>query len=143
MAFCEPLKQMSMRWPSTSSGTPTRLATASTHQQRAQFIGDFAKRVDAREHAGGGLAVADADELDLASLARPAHVLGIDGAAERRFDAMDCDARMREAMMAMRSENVPLTQTMASSPGSSGLTTEASMPPEPQAESGNVTRFSV
>ena len=50
---------------------------------------------------------------------------------------------MREAMMAMRSENVPLTQTMASSPGSSALTTAASMPPEPLAESGNVTRFSV
>ena len=45
--------------------------------------------------------------------------------------------------MAMRSEKAPLTQTMASSPGSRALTTAASMPPEPQAEIGNVTRFSV
>src|ERR1700720_487778 len=47
------------------------------------------------------------------------------------------------AITYMRSENVPLTQQMASSPGSNEFSTAASMPPEPEAESGNVTRFSV
>jgi len=52
-------------------------------------------------------------------------------------------AGTREAITAMRSEKLPFTQTMASSPGSSGFTTAASMPPDPDAEIGNVTRFSV
>src|SRR5207248_8874900 len=37
----------------------------------------------------------------------------------------------------------PLTQMMASSPASSAFSTDASIPPEPEAESGIVTRFSV
>ena len=49
----------------------------------------------------------------------------------------------RDAITAMRSEKLPFTQMMASSPGSSGFTTAASMPPEPDAEIGKVTRFSV
>ena len=35
------------------------------------------------------------------------------------------------------------TQQIASSPGSNEFNTEASIPPEPEADSGNVTRFSV
>ena len=50
---------------------------------------------------------------------------------------------MRSAMIAMRSENAPFTQTMHSSPSSSGFTTAASIPPEPEAEIGNVMRFCV
>ena len=45
--------------------------------------------------------------------------------------------------MCMRCENMPFTQQMASSPASREFITDASMPPEPDADSGNVTRFSV
>src|SRR2546429_7179791 len=51
------------------------------------------------------------------------------------------EARM--AISYMRSENMPFTATTASSPSSSTLTTDASMPPEPEADSGMVMRFSV
>src|SRR5271157_3948035 len=43
----------------------------------------------------------------------------------------------------MRWENMPFTQQIASSPGSSEFSTEASMPPDPEADKGNVMRFSV
>src|ERR1700682_1237097 len=43
----------------------------------------------------------------------------------------------------MRSENIPFTQTMASSPGSRTLITAVSIPPEPDAEIGNVMWFPV
>ncbi len=52
-------------------------------------------------------------------------------------------AGMRSAIIAMRSENAPFTQTMHSSPASSGFITAASIPPEPEADSGNVIRFCV
>jgi len=43
----------------------------------------------------------------------------------------------------MRSENTPFTATMPSSPSSRVFSTDASIPPEPEAESGMVIRFSV
>ncbi len=61
-------------------------------QQRAQFIGDLAKLVDLGDHSRGSLALTYADEFDLAAFAGPAHVLGIHGASERRFDPVDGDA---------------------------------------------------
>ena len=51
------------------------------------------------------------------------------------------DARV--AISYMRSEKTPLTATMPSSPSSSEFSTDASIPPEPEAESGMVIRFSV
>src|SRR5467141_2219109 len=51
------------------------------------------------------------------------------------------DARV--AISYMRSEKTPLTATMPSSPSSSEFSTAASIPPDPDAESGMVTRFSV
>ena len=83
------------------------------------------------------------DELDFFAFAGAANILGINRAAHTELPRGSLSPGLRSAMIAMRSENIPFTQTMHSSPASSGFSTAASMPPEPEAEIGNVMRFCV
>ena len=89
MAFCVPLKQISIRRRSTSSGTPAERRDTVHDQERAEFIGDLAKGSDLRHHAGRGFPVRQADELDLAALPGAAHIFRIHGTAKRRGDAVN------------------------------------------------------
>src|ERR1700719_3538529 len=59
------------------------------NEQRTKFIRYFAKGLEAGYDSGGGFPVADADEFYFASLAGVPNIVGIDGAAERRFDAVN------------------------------------------------------
>jgi len=111
-------------------------------QQCAKLIRDFAKWIDLRQHARGSLALREPDNLDFLALAARRTSSGSTGlpygASTLVIFAGVCDA-----ITAMRSENTPLTQNDRFIAFFQSVSTEASIPPEPEAESGIVMRFSV
>ena len=135
IAFCEPLKQMSMRSRSTSSGIPASDATVSTIKSAPNSSATLRK-----------CSIFCTTPVDVSPCASPINLIFFPLPARRTSSASTVLptgastritlAGLRSAMTAMRSENIPFTQTMHSSPCSSGLSTAASMPPEPDAEIG-------
>ena len=142
MAFCEPLKQTSTRSRSTSSGTAASDATVSTTSRAPSSSATFRNP-----------SIVVSTPVDVSPWARPIILIFLplpvlrmsSGSTGLPFGASTLVTRdeARMAISYMRSENMPFTATTASSPSSSTLTTDASMPPEPEADSGMVMRFSV
>ena len=137
MAFCEPLKQISMRCAVHVQRHARQRGHGVDNQQRAEFVGDLRKgsiRVTTPVEVSPW---AKPTNLIFRPLPGDAHVLGSTG---RPYGAVTrwIFAPVRSAMSAMRAENIPFTQTIASSPGSSTFTTAVSIPPVPDAEIGNV-----
>src|SRR5256885_11392537 len=64
-------------------------------EERAEFVGDFAEAVEIGDDAGGRFAVREADDFDFLAGSGAANVIGIDGAAERRFNFGDVRLRAR------------------------------------------------
>ena len=126
MAFCVPAEAEVDSLAINVQGHADQRGHRINDQQRAQLVGHLAKAVELREHARRRLAMAYADELDLAPFA-PGERPPDPRCAPGRLHAMNLRRRCASAISAMRSEKTPFTQTMASSPGSSGLTTAASM----------------
>src|SRR5216684_8581658 len=142
MAFCEPLKQMSTRSRSTCSGTAASEATVSTTSSAPSSSATL---------RNGSICVSTPEEVS--PWASPTILIFLPLPARRTSSASTAlpygastlvtFAGVWDAITAMRSEKSPFTQMMASSPASKLFTTEASIPPEPEAESGIVSRFSV
>ena len=78
MAFCEPLKQISMRCLSTFTGTAASDATVSTTSRRAALVRYLAERIDVGHYAGGGFTLRQANHLDLAALGYFADIFRFD-----------------------------------------------------------------
>src|SRR5256885_5633147 len=64
-------------------------------EERAEFVGDFAEAVEIGDNAGGCFTVGEADDFDFLAGSGAAHVIGINGAAEGRFDFGDVRLRAR------------------------------------------------
>src|SRR3984957_6433985 len=58
-------------------------------QERPELLGYLAKWIDLRDDAGRGFPVCQAHKLDLATLSRTAHIIGVHGPAKRRGNAVD------------------------------------------------------
>ena len=142
MAFCEPLKQTSTRSRSTSSGTAASDATVSATSSAPNSSATFRNP-----------SIFVSTPVEVSPCASPTILIFLPLPARRTssgstglpygastFVTFD---EARVAISYMRSENTPFTATIASSPSSSTLTTDASIPPEPEADRGSVMRFSV
>src|SRR5271170_3226758 len=142
IAFCDPLKQISIRSRSTCKGTAASEATVSTTSSASNSSATFRY---------GSTFVKTPDEVS--PCANPIILIFLPCPARRISSASTGNPYgastlitfevAREAISNMRSEKTPFTATIASSPSSSAFSTDASIPPDPDAESGIVKRFSV
>ena len=94
MAFCVPLKQMSMRWRSMLMGTAARDATVSTIRSAPSSSATLRKLSMSVITPEDVSPCAKPTILIFLPLPAPAHVFGIDGLAVGRFDFGDFRRRV-------------------------------------------------
>ena len=61
--------------------------------ERAEFIGDFAERIDFRHNSGRSFAMREPDKLDFPALPGAAHILRVNRAAKRRGNPVNFRSR--------------------------------------------------